>query len=87
MYDFSEDTMTYNGVTYQLQPYREWLVYNHEQLCTGHFIKAIRSGGKTLFTYDWQSIYLKSQQYGFIDNFIREASATNPIQLEDTEQN
>lgn len=87
MYDFSEDTMTYNGVTYQLQPYREWLIRNHEELCTGHFIKAIRSGGKTLFTYDWQSIYLKSQQYAFINQFIREAPATNPIQLEDSEQN
>lgn len=76
-YDYIEDNMTVNGVEYQLRPYRVWLVQNHEQLCSGHFIKAIRVGDRTRFTYDWQTIFLKAEEYQFINDYIHEVNSTS----------
>lgn len=76
-YDYIEDIMIVDGVEYQLRPYRIWLIQNHEQLCSGHFIKAIRVGDKTRFTYDWQTIYFKSEEYQFLNNYMHEINTTS----------
>lgn len=74
-YDYSIDTMTVQDAEYQLSLYRKWLLKNHSQLCSGHFIKAIRSGDKTQMTFDWQSIYLKAEEYQFFKNYIDEINS------------
>lgn len=76
-YDYIEDNMTVDGVEYQLRPYRVWLIQNHEQLCSGHFIKAIRVGDRTRFTYDWQTIFLKAEEYQFLNDYIHEVNSTS----------
>lgn len=73
-YDYNRDLFNYNGVDYDLTLYRRWLLYNHEQLCNGHFIKAVRVGQDTKFTYDWQSIFLKAEEYQFLNDYIHERS-------------
>lgn len=75
-YNYNDDTMTLDGVVYDLKSYRKWLISNHEQLCQGHFIKAITVGGKTKFTYDWQSIYAISETYNFIKDYERTTRET-----------
>lgn len=76
-YDYSDDKMVVDGVDYPLHPYRKWLVQNHEQLCSGHFIKAIKVGDKTRFTYDWQTIFLKAEEYLFLKNYVNEINSTS----------
>lgn len=76
-YDYIEDNMTVDGVEYQLRPYRVWLIQNHEQLCSGHFIKAIKVGDRTRFTYDWQTIFLKAEEYQFLNDYIHEVNSTS----------
>lgn len=76
-YDYIEDNMHVDGVEYQLRPYRIWLVQNHEQLCSGHFIKAIRVGDRTRFTYDWQTIFFKAEEYQFLNDYINEVNSTS----------
>jgi hypothetical protein len=71
-YDYLEDNLVVDGAVYQLQPYRIWLIQNHEQLCSGHFIRAIRVGDRTKFTYDWQTIFLKAEEYLFLNQYIDE---------------
>jgi hypothetical protein len=71
-YNFLDDTLTFNGASYELHPYRIWLIQNYEQLCSGHFIKAIRVGDRTKFTYDWQTIFLKAEEYLFLNQYIDE---------------
>ena len=71
-YNFSTDTMSHNSKEYPLKPYRKWLINNHEQLVTGHFIKALTVGDKTKFTYDWQSIYFKAEEYQFLHAYLKE---------------
>lgn len=73
-YNYILDIVTVDDVDYQLSEYRSWLLYNHEQLCSGHFVKAINVGRKVMFTYDWQSIYLKAEEYQFINDFIYETT-------------
>lgn len=62
------------GKVVDLKPYRKWLLSNHEQLCAGHFVKAINVGSKIKFTYDWQSIYLKAEEYQFLNQYINEVN-------------
>lgn len=69
-YNYNSDLVNVDGVDYQLSLYRRWLLLNHHQLCSGHFIKAIVVKGKTKFTYDWQSIYLRAEEYEFLNDFI-----------------
>lgn len=69
------DTMIINGVEYPLAKYRSWLISNHEQLCSGNFIKAIIVGEKTRFTYDWQHIYFLADQYQFTKDYINEITS------------
>lgn len=76
-YDYISDILIYNGETINLEPYRMWLISNHEQLCKGHFIRAVRSAGVTKFTFDWQSIYLKAEEYQFLNDYIHEYKTTN----------
>jgi hypothetical protein len=76
-YDYSKDIMAIDGSEYPLSPYRKWLFKNHESLCNGHFIKALKVLGKTKFYFDWQSIYLKASEYQFLNNYINELS-TDP---------
>lgn len=71
-YDYSSDVVTVDGVDYPLSDYRRWLLLNHSQLCSGHFIKAIKIKDKTVFTYDWQSIYLRAEEYEFLNDFIHD---------------
>lgn len=73
-YNYIDDLVTVDGVDYQLSAFRSWLLSNHEQLCSGHFIKAINVGDRVRFTYDWQSIYLKAEEYQFINDFIYETT-------------
>jgi hypothetical protein len=74
-YDYTIDIVTVDGVDYQLEDYRKWLLINNEQLCNGHFIKAVNVKGKTTFTYDWQSIYLKAEEYQFLNDYIHECNS------------
>lgn len=74
-YDYTVDIVYVNDAQYQLDAYRKWLLSNHSQLCSGHFIKAVRSQGKTVFTYDWQSIYLKAEEYQFLNDYIDEINS------------
>lgn len=66
--------MTIDGVDYQLSTYRRWLIQNHENLCVGHFIRALEVEGKTKFYFDWQSIFLKAYEYQFLKDYIYELS-------------
>lgn len=76
-YDYINDTIQVQDVDYQLSMYRKWLLKNHNQLCSGHFIKAIRSGDKTQMTFDWQSIYLKAEEYQFLNNYLNEINTNS----------
>lgn len=76
-YNFSDGFMVVDGVSYPFGDYQIWLLQNHEQLCIGHFVKAIHSGGRTIFTYDWQTIYLKSEEYQFLNDYINEINSTS----------
>lgn len=64
--------MVVDGTEYHLSPYRKWLFTNHESMCNGHFIKALKIMGKTKFYFDWQSIFLKASEYEFLNNYINE---------------
>lgn len=77
MYDYTNDRMIIDGIVYGLNSYRKWLVKNHEQLCAGHFIRSIQVGNKTRMTYDWQSIFLKAEEYQFLKNYINEVNSTS----------
>lgn len=70
-YDYSKDIMFIDGVDFPLRPYRRWLIEFHESLCTGHFIKAIRSFDKIKYTYDWDTIYFKAAQYEFLNQYLK----------------
>jgi len=70
-YDFVKDTMTIDGIEYQLKPYRKWLTDNHERLVSGHFVKALTIGDKTKFYYDWQTIYFLAEEYQFLNDYIK----------------
>lgn len=76
-YDYSKDLMSVEGVEYKLGPYRKWLMSNHESLCSGHFVKALRVAGKTKFYFDWQTIYHLSQEYGFLTQYIEYDKSNN----------
>lgn len=78
-YDYTRDLFTLDGLEYDLTHYRRWLLANHEQLCNGHFIRAVKVGDKTKFTFDWQSIFLKAEEYQFINNYIHERSTRETI--------
>ena len=77
-YDYAKDTATVDGTKIDLAPFRRWLLYNHEQLCSSHFVKAVTIAGKTKFTYDWQHIYFVADQYGFTKNYIDEVNSESP---------
>ena len=90
-YDYINDLMTLEGVSYPLSPFRKWLLFNHEQLCTAHFIRSIKVGKKTKFTYDWQHIFFIANEYNFTKQYIhelqnstRETPTTNTIPMEGT---
>lgn len=76
-YDFVEDVMRVDATSYPLKDYRKWLMENHEPLVIGHFIKAISSGGRTKFTYDWQSIYFIAEEYDIVSNYIKQLHDSN----------
>lgn len=76
-YNYLTDTMEIDGTEYPINPYRKWLLANHEELCSGHFVKALSILGKTKFYYDWQSIFLKASEYKFLNNYLNELS-TDP---------
>jgi hypothetical protein len=80
-YDYSRDVVTVDDVEYQLDDFRKWMLSNHSQLCSGHFIKAVRFRGNVVFTYDWQSIYLKADEYQFLNDYINEINPTGPSQI------
>ena len=67
--------MIVDGEEYSLSPYRKWLLKNHESLCNGHFVKALKVLDKTKFYFDWQSIYLKASEYQFLKTYLYELSA------------
>ena len=85
--------MISEGVEYPLKPFRKWLLDNHSDLCSGHFIKAIAVGTSVRFTYDWQHIYFIASEYSFTKNYIdelqranREFKETNPVSVESPKQ-
>jgi hypothetical protein len=69
-YNYSEDLVFIDGVDYNLEPYRRWLLKNYDQLCSSSFVKAISIKDKIIFTYDWQTIYLKAEEYFFLNQYI-----------------
>ena len=71
-YDYKIDAVCVANVFYALKDYRKFLLGNHPDLCQNHFIKAITVGGKTKFTFDWQSIYAIASRYKYLNNFINE---------------
>jgi hypothetical protein len=71
-YDYILNIVTIEGTDHDMDDYRRWLIDNHNQLCSGHFIKAIRKGDKTVFTFDWQSIFLKADEYGISKQYNEE---------------
>lgn len=77
-YDFAQDVLYIrmpdkdDDTAISLKDYRNWLLINHEVLCKNHFIKALRSGNKTKFTFDWQSIFATAQRYKYLNKFIDE---------------
>jgi hypothetical protein len=72
IYDFSEDKMQVNEVTYDLKPYRKWLLSNHETLVINHFIKSLTVNGKQKRYFDWQTIYHTAFVYHFIHDYIKQ---------------
>ena len=77
-YDYTKDIMTIGGISYSLSAFRKWLLTNHEQLCLGHFIKAIRIGDRIKFTYDWLHIYFVAGEYNFTQKFIHDITTKSP---------
>lgn len=82
-----------DGKTYSLKPYRKWLITNRESLCDGHFIRTIIHKGKFKHTYDWQSIYHRSEVYLFLWDYIKyyegntaTTGSTDSIPVEGSEQ-
>lgn len=73
-YDYKNNLLTAQGVEYQLDDYRMWLLANHQSLCAGHFIRAIKTPEGTTFTFDWQTIFHVAEVYNFINDFINEQS-------------
>lgn len=71
-FDYSKDVMVADGTEFPLKPLRKYLTANYPELVQGHFIKAIRSGGRTKFTFDWDTIYFKSKEYGHIKKYLNE---------------
>lgn len=87
-YDFAQDTMSIEGVRYELKPYRKWLISNHEQIVQGHFIKALQVGGRTKMTFDWQAIYYKAENYNILEAYertTRETQSPDALSMEDSE--
>jgi len=70
-YDYSEDLMVIDGVNYPLKPYRKWLIINHEELVSNHFIKSITTLSGQKQTFDWAHIYFVAGEYGFISSYIK----------------
>ncbi len=73
-YDYLRDIMLIDGEEYPLKHYRIWLINNHESLCNGHFVKAIKMLEKTKFYYDWQAIYFIAFEYQFLNKYLYELS-------------
>ncbi len=75
VYNYKIDAVQIDGTWYGLKPYRTWLLNHYPDLCQNHFIKAITVGGKTKFTFDWQSIYATAERYKYLNNYINEQEA------------
>lgn len=73
-YDYINNKLTVQGIDYQLDDYRVWLLANHQSLCSGHFIRAIKTQDGTKFTFDWQTIFHLAEVYNFINDFTNEQS-------------
>lgn len=56
MINYTDDTITLNNKTYQLDDVRAYLLEKHPTLCKNHFIKTIIKKGNPFFSYDWQSV-------------------------------
>ena len=76
-FDYTKDEFTVDDQPYALADLRKYLVSNHEDLVRGHFIKAIVSGGKVKFTFDWDAIYFLAKEYSFIKNYIHDLQRTD----------
>jgi len=71
-FDYRKDEFTVDEQPYPLAGLRKHLINNHEDLVSGHFIKAIHSAGRTKFTFDWDAIYFKAKEYSIIKNYIHD---------------
>lgn len=77
-YDYKNNILTSEGVEYPLDDYRNWLLANHQSLCSGHFIRAIKTSNGTIFTFDWQTIFHVSEVYNFIKDYTNERNNQQP---------
>jgi hypothetical protein len=71
-YDYSEDLMSVDGDSFPLKPYRKWLISNHEELVSNHFIRSINTINGTKHTFDWAHIYFIAGEYGFISDYLKQ---------------
>ena len=69
--DYKKDEILINGTLFKMDVLREWLLRNHQTLCTNNFIKSIRSNHKTLRTYDWMAIIEIAQVSGYLNDFLK----------------
>ncbi len=64
------ETIEIKGVNYKwddpiLDKFRENLLRTQPTLCANHFIKSIRSKGKSKMTYDWMHIFQTAIEAGY----------------------
>ena len=72
--NYNEDSMTIGKVEYSLKKYRWYLLNEYPDLCKAYFIKSIRVGSETIFTYDWMAIYSRARELNIHIQFIKHES-------------
>lgn len=69
-YDYIKDTVSTQGVEYELSDIRKWLTQNYSELVMSHFIKVIKSDGKNKPTFDWYNIYQTAEDMGLMHEYF-----------------
>lgn len=69
MVDFALNTYQKEGVSYDLDRVREYLLRTQEQLCKEHWIGSHIVRGRRIFTYDWYNIFLIAEEAQHLKDF------------------
>lgn len=69
MFNFTNNTVNFNGKDHDLDSVREYLLSTQHTLCMNHFVKSILKNGKRVLTYDWDSIIRTSIEAGYLNEY------------------